>query len=82
MVSQTAETRIEQWPVEKLIFYARNPRKNDEDSLDADALHDVSLPRCLMLGDRCAHLSTSMAASSWHRTIRVNLPALCGQYRQ
>ena len=29
MVSQTAETRIEQWPVEKLIFYGRNPRKND-----------------------------------------------------
>jgi hypothetical protein len=29
MISQTAETRIEQWPVEKLVFYARNPRKND-----------------------------------------------------
>jgi DNA modification methylase len=29
MVSQTVESRIEQWPVEKLIFYARNPRKND-----------------------------------------------------
>src|SRR3954467_11332485 len=29
MVSETAGTRIEQWPVEKLIFYARNPRKND-----------------------------------------------------
>jgi DNA modification methylase len=29
MVSQTAGARIEQWPVEKLIFYARNPRKND-----------------------------------------------------
>src|SRR6266436_1531850 len=28
MVSK-AETRIEQWPVDKLIFYARNPRKND-----------------------------------------------------
>src|SRR4051794_9951297 len=29
MVSKMADARIEQWPVEKLIFYARNPRKND-----------------------------------------------------
>jgi ParB-like chromosome segregation protein Spo0J len=29
MVSERAGTRIEQWPVEKLILYARNPRKND-----------------------------------------------------
>jgi ParB-like chromosome segregation protein Spo0J len=28
MVSQV-DTRVEQWPIEKLIFYARNPRKND-----------------------------------------------------
>jgi ParB-like chromosome segregation protein Spo0J len=29
MVSGTAGTRIEQWPIDKLVFYARNPRKND-----------------------------------------------------
>jgi DNA modification methylase len=29
MVSETAGTRIDQWPIDKLIFYARNPRKND-----------------------------------------------------
>jgi hypothetical protein len=28
MVSQV-DTRVEQWPIEKLIFYARNPREND-----------------------------------------------------
>jgi hypothetical protein len=28
MVSKV-DTRVEQWPIEKLIFYARNPRKND-----------------------------------------------------
>jgi len=29
MVSGTPAQRIEQWPIDKLIFYARNPRKND-----------------------------------------------------
>src|SRR5690242_20214246 len=29
MVSKAAETRIEQWPIDKLVFYIRNPRKND-----------------------------------------------------
>jgi DNA modification methylase len=29
MVSETTGTRIEIWPIDKLIFYARNPRKND-----------------------------------------------------
>jgi DNA modification methylase len=29
MVSETAAQRVEQWPVDKLVFYARNPRKND-----------------------------------------------------
>jgi len=29
MSSQTIAQGIEQWPVEKLIPYARNPRKND-----------------------------------------------------
>jgi ParB-like chromosome segregation protein Spo0J len=29
MVPRAVETRIEQWPIDKLIFYARNPRKND-----------------------------------------------------
>ena len=29
MVSSTVETRVEQWPIDKLVFYARNPRKND-----------------------------------------------------
>src|SRR5579872_3472473 len=29
MVSETAAQRVEQWPIDKLIFYARNPRKND-----------------------------------------------------
>jgi ParB-like chromosome segregation protein Spo0J len=24
-----SEARVELWPVEKLVFYARNPRKND-----------------------------------------------------
>ena len=27
MVSEAQ--RIEQWPIDKLVFYARNPRKND-----------------------------------------------------
>ncbi len=29
MVSETAAQRIEQWPITKLVFYVRNPRKND-----------------------------------------------------
>src|ERR1700745_1610724 len=29
MVSETAGAHIEQWQGEKLVFYARNPRKND-----------------------------------------------------
>ncbi|MEO8592316.1 MAG: DNA modification methylase [Candidatus Solibacter sp.] len=29
MVSETAATRIGFWPIDKLVFYARNPRKND-----------------------------------------------------
>jgi len=29
MVSETAGTGIENWPIDKLVFYARNPRKND-----------------------------------------------------
>jgi hypothetical protein len=29
MVSETAGQRVEQWPIDKLVFYARNPRKND-----------------------------------------------------
>jgi len=29
MVSETAGTHIEIWPIDRLIFYARNPRKND-----------------------------------------------------
>jgi ParB-like chromosome segregation protein Spo0J len=29
MVSQVPAQRIELWPIEKLVFYARNPRKND-----------------------------------------------------
>jgi hypothetical protein len=29
MVSQTAAQQIEHWPIDKLVFYARNPRKND-----------------------------------------------------
>jgi ParB-like chromosome segregation protein Spo0J len=29
MVSETAAQRVEQWPIDKLVFYARNPRKND-----------------------------------------------------
>src|SRR4051794_30949171 len=29
MVSKMADARIEQWPTERLVFYARNPRKND-----------------------------------------------------
>jgi hypothetical protein len=24
-----SEARVELWPVDKLVFYARNPRKND-----------------------------------------------------
>src|SRR5262249_56113648 len=30
MVHSTVPMRIEQWPVDKLVFYARNPRKNDD----------------------------------------------------
>src|SRR2546429_6043533 len=29
MVSQAAAQNIQQWPIGKLVFYARNPRKND-----------------------------------------------------
>ena len=29
MVSEKATQRIEQWPIDKLVLYARNPRKND-----------------------------------------------------
>jgi ParB-like chromosome segregation protein Spo0J len=29
MFSQAAVQQIEHWPIDKLIFYARNPRKND-----------------------------------------------------
>ena len=29
MLAQPVETRIESWPIDKLIPYARNPRKND-----------------------------------------------------
>jgi hypothetical protein len=29
MVSDKVTARIEQWPIDRLIFYARNPRKND-----------------------------------------------------
>src|ERR1700733_4412700 len=29
MTSQAAAQQIEHWPIEKLVFYARNPRKND-----------------------------------------------------
>src|SRR3979490_70060 len=29
MVSQAAAQHIQQWPIDKLVFYARNPRKND-----------------------------------------------------
>ena len=29
MLSETASQRVEQWPIDKLVFYARNPRKND-----------------------------------------------------
>jgi DNA modification methylase len=29
MISQTATQQIEAWPIDKLVFYARNPRKND-----------------------------------------------------
>jgi hypothetical protein len=29
MVSQLAAQKLEQWPIDKLVFYARNPRKND-----------------------------------------------------
>jgi ParB-like chromosome segregation protein Spo0J len=29
MVSGTAGMQIGQWPIDKLVFYARNPRKND-----------------------------------------------------
>jgi DNA modification methylase len=29
MVSQVPAQRIELWPIDKLVFYARNPRKND-----------------------------------------------------
>jgi hypothetical protein len=29
MLAQPAAQRVEQWPIDKLILYARNPRKND-----------------------------------------------------
>src|SRR5262244_870285 len=29
MVSQAAAQQVERWPIDKLVFYARNPRKND-----------------------------------------------------
>jgi hypothetical protein len=29
MASQVRDARIEHWPIDKLVFYARNPRKND-----------------------------------------------------
>src|SRR5882724_3125092 len=29
MVSEAAAQPIQHWPIDKLIFYARNPRKND-----------------------------------------------------
>src|SRR5215471_11435109 len=29
MASETAAQRVEQWPIDRLVFYARNPRKND-----------------------------------------------------
>ena len=29
MVSGTAGAQIERWLIDKLVFYARNPRKND-----------------------------------------------------
>src|SRR5947207_12349209 len=29
MLSQAVAQHIQQWPIDKLIFYARNPRKND-----------------------------------------------------
>src|SRR5947209_8749938 len=29
MISQAIAQRIEYWPIDKLVFYARNPRKND-----------------------------------------------------
>src|SRR5260221_5168209 len=29
MISQAMAQRIEYWPLDKLVFYARNPRKND-----------------------------------------------------
>ena len=29
MVSQAAARQVEQWPIDRLIFYVRNPRKND-----------------------------------------------------
>src|SRR3979411_622499 len=29
MVSQAAAQHIQNWPIDKLVFYARNPRKND-----------------------------------------------------
>jgi hypothetical protein len=29
MISQAMAQRIEYWPIDKLVFYARNPRKND-----------------------------------------------------
>src|SRR5260370_1927424 len=29
MICQPVAQRIEYWPIDKLVFYARNPRKND-----------------------------------------------------
>jgi hypothetical protein len=29
MLSQAMALRIEYWPIDRFVFYARNPRKND-----------------------------------------------------
>jgi len=29
MVPATVAQQVQQWPIDKLVFYARNPRKND-----------------------------------------------------
>src|SRR3954452_11854191 len=29
MITSPAATQVQTWPIEKLVFYARNPRKND-----------------------------------------------------
>ena len=30
MVSQAAAQQVQTWPIDRLVFYARNPRKNDD----------------------------------------------------